>query len=100
MTEADLLSKINVGRKKLLTNSDILGDEIKLSHLKKIDKIFQKGLSYYLDPENLTKSNSESIFFRKDNFNVALNLEAKQVVNKFEEDKINYHTIAKLSDFK
>ena len=100
MTEADLLSKINVGRKKLLTNSDILGDEIKLSHLKKIDKIFQKGLSYYLDPENLTKSNSESIFFRKDNFNVALNLEAKQVVNKFEEDKINYHTIAKLSDFR
>jgi Zn-dependent peptidase ImmA (M78 family) len=100
LSKDDLLSKINLGRKKQLNDNDIFGDEIKVSYLKKIDEIFKKGLSYYLDPQNITKSNSESIFFRKDNFNAELNLEAKQIVNKFEEDKISFHTLAKLSDFK
>ena len=100
LSNGDLLSKINIGLKKPLTEDDLFGEEIKISHLKKIDKLFKKGLSYYIDPKNITKSSAESIFFRKDNFNAELNLEAKQIVNKFEEDKISFHTLAKLSDFK
>lgn len=100
MTKEDLLSKISVGLKKQILEKEIFNTEIKLSHLKRIDKIFNKGLSYYIDPKNLTKSREESIFFRKDNFNAELNLGAKQIVNKFEEEKIAFSTLAKLSDFK
>lgn len=100
MTKDDLLSKISVGLKNQLLENEIFNNEIKLSHLKRVDKIFNKGLSYYIDPKNLTKSKEESIFFRKDNFNAELNLGAKQIVNKFEEEKIAFSTLAKLSDFK
>jgi Zn-dependent peptidase ImmA (M78 family) len=100
MTRDDLLSKISVGLKNQLLENEIFNNEIKLSHLKRVDKIFNKGISYYIDPKNLTKSKEESIFFRKDNFNAELNLGAKQIVNKFEEEKIAFSTLAKLSDFK
>lgn len=100
LSKDDLLSKINIVRKKPLTEKDLFGEEIKISYLKKIDEIFKKGLSYYIDPKDIKKTNAESIFFRKDNFNAELNLEARLVVNKYEEDKISFHTIAKLSDFK
>lgn len=100
MTKHDLLSKISVGLKNQILENEIFNNEIKLSHLKRVDKIFNKGLSYYIDPKNLTKSKEESIFFRKDNFNAELNLGAIQIVNKFEEEKIAFSTLAKLSDFK
>jgi Zn-dependent peptidase ImmA (M78 family) len=100
VSKDELLLKINVGLKNLLTENDIFTNEIKISHLKKIDKIFNKGLGYYLDPKNPVKSTEESIFFRKDKFNAELNLGAKQIVNRFEEEKIAFSTLAKLSDFK
>lgn len=100
MTKEELLQKINVGLKNLLKDNDIFSEEIKVSHLKKIDKIFNKGLAYYLDPKNPIISKEESIFFRKDDFNAKLNLGARLIVNKFEEDKISFSTLAKLSDFK
>ena len=100
MSKEELSAKINISYGINLIENNLFGEEIKLSHLKKIDKIFNKGLAYYLDPKNITKSNAESIFFRKDNFNAELNLRAKQIINKFEEDKISFHTLAKLSDFK
>lgn len=100
MSKGDLLTKINIGRKKLLIESDIFSDTIKISLLKKIDSIFKQGLSFYIDPTNITTSNFNSIFFRKDNFNADLNLEARLTVNKYEEEKIAFSTLAKLSDFK
>lgn len=100
MSKQELLTKINLGRKKVLSENDLFTDNIKTSYLKKIDGVFKKGLPYYLDPKNIKKSNTESIFFRKDNFNAELNFEAKMVVNQFEENKISFHTLAKLSDIK
>lgn len=100
VTKGELLKRLNVKRKNLLTETDIFNEEIKLSILKKIDSVFHKGLSYYIDPKEPTQSKEESIFFRKDNFNAKLNLGAKQIVTKFEEEKIAFSTLAKLSDFK
>ena len=100
VTKGELLKRLNVKRKNLLTENDIFNEEIKLSILKKIDSVFYKGLSYYIDPKEPTQSKEESIFFRKDNFNAKLNLGAKQIVTKFEEEKIAFSTLAKLSDFK
>lgn len=100
ISRGDLLKRLNVKRKTALKDHDIFTEEIKLSILKKIDGLFNKGLSYYVDPKEPTKSKEESIFFRKDSFNAQLNLGAKQIVTKFEEEKIAFSTLAKLSDFK
>ena len=100
ISEDELLHKLNLNRKKSLTFEDIFTEDIKIGVLKKIDLVFKKGLSYYVDPKNLSESKEESIFFRKDSFNAKLNLGARQIVNKFEEEKISFSTLAKLSDFK
>ena len=94
----DFLVLISKGLKNQITSDDILVEEIKLSHLKRIDKVFNKGLHYYLDPKAPETSKEASIFFRKQNFNSDLNIEAKKVVNHFEEFKISLSAIAKLSD--
>ncbi len=100
MSKDDLLSRLNKKRKVKLNERDIFKSEIKLSLLKQIDRVFNKGLSYYIDPKDPVKSNDESIFFRKESFNADLNFGAKQIVNKFEEDKLSFATLAKLADFK
>jgi len=99
LSEGDLLLQLNLNRKIPVTGNDIFKSEIKISHLKKIDELFNRGLSYYIDPEEPLMSKEESIFFRKESFNGVLNLSAKKIVNHFEEEKISITTLAKLSDF-
>lgn len=89
---------INVGRKTLIDRDEILTEEIKLSYLKKIDSIFNKGINFYLDPKAPDKSKESSIFFRKESFNSDLNLGTRKIVTHFEEFKISFSAIAKLSD--
>lgn len=91
------VNKINKA-KSVISERDIFTNEIKISHLKKVDELFNKGINYYLDPKDLGKSKEESIFFRKQSFNAKLNIGAKKVVSKFEEEKISFSTLAKLSD--
>jgi Zn-dependent peptidase ImmA (M78 family) len=100
VTKEELLSKLNEDVKRKLEEKDVFSESIKLSLLKKIDKVFNKGLEYYLDPKNPSQSKEESIFFRKDSFNAKLNLGAKQIVNRFEEEKISFSALSKLIDFK
>jgi len=90
---------ISDGLTKSITKENIFSDEIKISHLKRIDKVFEKGLPYYLDPKAPETSKESSIFFRKEKFNADLNIKAKKIVNSFEELKISLSAIAKLSDF-
>ena len=49
MSKDELLSSLNEGRKKPISLDDIFGKDIKISLLRKIDEIFHKGLSFYLD---------------------------------------------------
>lgn len=79
ITEDDLLLIINQGLKKPLTKSDILSNEINVNHLKRIDKVFNKGLHYYLDPKSPEVSHDASIFFRKNKFGTDLNIGAKKL---------------------
>lgn len=98
LSKAELLLHVNKETKNKISEHDIFRSEIKLSYLKKIDTIFNKGLNYYLDPKVLDLSQEESIFFRKDKFNAPLNLGAKQIVNQFEQEKISLSVLSKLSD--
>ena len=85
MTEEELLCAINKDLKNKITWQDIYSNEIELNHLKRIDKVFNKGLFYYSDPTTPKKDASISIFFRKDSFTSDLNLGARQRVREFEE---------------
>jgi len=98
MTVDELLVIINEGLKKPIPEKEIFVDEIEISHLKRIDKIFNKGLHFYLDPKSPEVSQDASIFFRKSNFGVDLNMGARKIVNQFEEFKISLSAIAKLAD--
>lgn len=95
----EFLELISDGLKKPITKEDVFSNEIKLSHLKRIDKVFDKGLHYYLDPKSPETSKEASIFFRKNRFATDdLNIGAVKIVNQFEELKLSLSAIAKLSD--
>lgn len=72
LSKEDLLRNLNKNRKKGFSEKEVFTENIKISILKKIDELFKKGLSYYIDPKNLKASKEESIFFRKDKFNCRL----------------------------
>jgi len=97
---SDFLEKISEGLKNPITEEDVFGKVIHLSHLKRIDKLFEKGLHYYLDPKAPDASKEASVFFRKENFNQeSLNIGAVKTVNAFEDLKHSLSAIAKLSEF-
>lgn len=100
MSVEELLPIISVGLKIPITKDQILGPNVELGHLKRIDKVFNKGIHYYLDPKSPDISEDASIFFRKTKFDVDLNLGARKIVNHFEEFKISLSAIAELSDIK
>ena len=89
MTADELIVIISSGLKKAIVRKDILSTEIEVSYLKRIDKVFNKGLHFYLDPKSPEVSKDASIFFRKSQFGVELNIGAKKIVNQFEEFKIS-----------
>jgi Zn-dependent peptidase ImmA (M78 family) len=66
--------------------------------LKRIDKIFNKGIYYYIDFTPVQQGNHASIFFRKQSFNGELNLEARKMVDKFETLKNTLDTYNALAD--
>ncbi len=100
MSVDELLPLISVGLTKTITKDQILSPSIELGHLKRIDKVFKKGVHYYLDPKSPDVSKDASIFFRKTKFDVDLSIGARKIVNHFEEFKISLSAIAELSDIK
>jgi len=98
MTVDELLILISNGLKSPLTKDDVLATEVNVSYLKRIDKVFNKGLHYYLDPKSPEVSKDASIFFRKTKFGTELNIGAKKIVNQFEEFKISLSAISKLAE--
>jgi len=89
---------ISEGLKTPLTKEDVLSSEINVNILKRIDKVFNKGLHFYLDPKSPEVSRDASIFFRKIKFGTDLNIGAKKIVNQFEEFKISLSAISKLAE--
>ncbi|MGK9119904.1 ImmA/IrrE family metallo-endopeptidase [Olivibacter jilunii] len=98
MTVEELLVLISDGLKKTITKEDVFSKEIEVRLLKRIDKIFNKGLHYYLDPQPPQISKEASIFFRKTKFDTDLNIGARKIVNQFEELKISLSAISKLAE--
>lgn len=96
----EFLDLVSEGLKKKLLWDDVFKEEIQINHLKRIDKIFNKGLAYYLDSSPPIQSKDSSIFFRKEKFGTDLNLASKKIVSQFEEIKLSLSGLAKMSDLK
>lgn len=84
MSKDELLSLLNEGRKKLFTIDELSGDTIQMSLLKKVDEVFKKGLSFYLDFSPISISHSSKVLFRKKHFQADLSIEDKRIVDSFE----------------
>jgi Zn-dependent peptidase ImmA (M78 family) len=69
--------------------------KVDLALLKKIDKLFEKGITWYISPRELPERKNISIFFRKEKFNSKLNLESRKVVNNYEELKFRIQTLCR-----
>lgn len=100
LTSDEILELAGQGLKAPLSKEDVFSSEIDLNILKRIDKIFNKGLLYYQDPTIPLQSKEASIFFRKSRFGTDLNLGARKIVNNFEEYKIYLAGLAKLANLK
>ncbi len=98
MTVDELMCAATKGLKKPFTWQDVYQDQILLNVLKRIDRVFQKGLFYYADPVTPAKTKNASVFFRKTTFGADLNLGARQRVREFEDLKNRLNTLSKLSD--
>lgn len=84
MSKVELLSLLNEGRKNKYKLEDFSGDTIKMSLLKKIDEIFKKGLSFYVDFSPISISQSANVLFRRKHFQADLTIEDKRIVDSFE----------------
>ena len=100
MSEEDLLSLLNEGRKRLVNKEAVFNNFIELSLLKRIDKIFAKGLNFYCDFSPLKQNSCSSVFFRKTQFGTDLNMESIKVVHEFETLKQALDAYNKLSKLK
>ena len=69
--------------------------EVNIPLLKKIDKIFEKGITWYISQRDLPEKKNISIFFRKEKFNSELNLESRKIVNNYEELKFRIQTLCR-----
>ncbi len=59
LEKEEFLLLVSKGLKKKFTGEEVFKREIKTSLLKKIDKVFGKGLNYYLDPKQLREAKEE-----------------------------------------
>ena len=98
MTEDEFMRIATKGLTKPFAWEDVYHDRISLNILKRVDRVFQKGLFYYADPATPEKRRSVSVFFRKTTFGTELNLGSRQRVREFEDLKTRLNTISKLSD--
>ncbi len=98
LSEIEFMSMLNSGYKRVLNREEVFTTEMPLSLLKRIDKIFNKGIYYYIDFSPVSHGSHSSIFFRKQSFNGQLNLEARKMVDKFETLKNTLDTYNALAD--
>ncbi|MBO6254138.1 MAG: ImmA/IrrE family metallo-endopeptidase, partial [Bacteroidaceae bacterium] len=98
MSEEEFLVMLNSGYKRELSREEVFTEVLPMSLLKRIDKVFNKGIYYYVDFSPLTQENHSSIFFRKQSFKGQLNFEARKTVDRFESLKKTLDTYSMLAD--
>ena len=102
ITEERFLEILNKGtvKEKNKLSFDDLTNKIEISRIKKVDEVFNKGLTWYISNKPVKEIKNSSIFFRKKDFNNKnLNLEDVKTITKFENKKINSSILSKNINF-
>ena len=73
--------------------------KIPLNILKKIDLIFEKGITWYISKFPLPNKEKKNIFFRKDKLNAELNFATKKIIEEYEEKKVLISNYCQNLDF-
>jgi len=101
LSEGEFLEKLKGERKTNVLSSEELKQifqgkmEVNISLLEKIDKIFEKGITWYISQRDLPENKNISIFFRKEKFNSELNLESRKIISNYEELKFRIQTLCR-----
>lgn len=98
LSEDEFMAMLNSGYKRVLDRDEVFTKDMSITLLKRIDKIFNKGIYYYIDFSPIPDGHHASIFFRKQSFNGQLNIEARRMVDKFETLKNTLDTYNTLAD--
>jgi Zn-dependent peptidase ImmA (M78 family) len=105
LSNTKFLNILHESRKRQLLDEDQLNKAIKqttkmpLNTIKAIDKIFNRGLNWYITRRDLPERKSTSIFFRKNKFNSQLNLQSIKIASKFEEKKFEIQNLCSNINF-
>ena len=100
LSQDELLDIISKGLKNRIHRNHIFSNNISVSNLKKIDRVFQRGLPFYTDPKDISYDEKSSIFLRKRKFNTNLGLGDKQLINNIE-GKVNHLcALQKITNYK
>lgn len=67
--------------------------------LKRIDAIFNKGVTWLISTREIPQRKTSSIFFRKDSFNADLNFSSKKLITQYEELKFEIQTLSNYINF-
>lgn len=106
LSKEEFLNLHNEGRKKNLLTIDDLNKilsqdvDVDIGFLKRIDKFFQQGITWYITKRDIPDVMKSSIFFRKDSFNSDLNLESRKIIKNFEELKFELSSLCKQINYK
>jgi len=105
LSKDEFIALMNNGRKKDILRIEKLNnilekkETINISFLKRMDKIFQRGVTWYISKRPLPDKKNSSIFFRKDTFNTELNLESKKLITSYEDLKFEIQILCKQINF-
>ncbi len=92
-------------RKRNLLDLDwlqqVFEEKIKVDRdvLKRIDAIFNKGLTWLISAREIPQRKKSSIFFRKDSFNIDLNFSSKKLITQYEELKFEIQILSNYINF-
>ena len=99
ITKEEIISRIHKNRVRPILDIETLNniisgkEKIQLNVLKKIDSIFNQGISWYISKRPLPNKKESSILFRKKAFNIELNLESRKKINKYEKLKFTIQNL-------
>jgi len=105
ISKDEFVSLLNKDRKRDILSIEKLNnilekkEKINVSLLKRIDAIFNKGVTWYISKRDLSERSNSSIFFRKDSFNSQLNFESKKRIANYEELKFEIQILCKQINF-
>ncbi|MBU4257268.1 ImmA/IrrE family metallo-endopeptidase [Patescibacteria group bacterium] len=110
ITRKDLVELLNLNKKNELRKSGLVDqkwinnvldkkEKVSLLMLKRIDNIFNTGLSWLVSARALPPKNG-SVFFRKKTFNSELDFNCRKIIDHFEKLKIETQLMTKYINYK